>query len=75
MSVAGKLRNLLAFHFVDSTAILTESTPVLALFETKIAGMSNQVSLNARVLAAGLTYFAGTGYLYAKGRDLSRRLF
>lgn len=75
MSKVEKIRNTLALHFVDSTAILAESTPVLAFFETRIAGMSNQVSINARVLAAGLTYFAGTGYIYARGRDLSKRVF
>jgi hypothetical protein len=74
-SFSAKAKSLLQLHFVGSTAILAESTPVLAAFETLIAGMSVHVSMNARLLAAGLTYFGGTGYLYAKGRDLSRRLF
>ena len=74
-STIGKIRHNLKFHLVDSTAILAESTPVLAVFETQIAQMSNEISMNARLIAAGITYFAGTGYIYGKGRDLSRRLF
>jgi hypothetical protein len=74
-SGARKASNSLTCHLVDSTALLVESTPVFAFFETRIAGMSNTVSINARLFAAGLTYLAGTGYIYAKGRDLSRRLF
>src|SRR5256885_6184315 len=70
-----KLKKGIQFHLVDATALLAESTPVLAAFETGIAGMSVKVSLNARMLAAGLTYFGGTGYIYAKGRDTSRKLF
>jgi hypothetical protein len=62
-------------HLVDATALLAESTPVLAAFETAIAGMSVAVSLNARLIAACLTYFGGTGYIYARGRDVSRRVF
>ena len=74
-SFIARTKDILELHLVDCTALLAESTPVLAAFETGIAGMSVQVSMNARLLAAGLTYFAGTGYLYAKGRDLSRKLF
>ncbi|MHA1989108.1 MAG: L-alanine exporter AlaE [Promethearchaeota archaeon] len=60
-------------HLVDGTALLAESTPVFAAFEVGLAGMSDEVSLNARLFAAGLTYFGGMGYAYAKGRDLYRR--
>ena len=74
-SIIGNIRHNLKFHLVDSTAILAESTPVFAVFETQIAGWSNELSINARLIAAGITYFAGTGYIYGKGRDLSRRLF
>lgn len=74
-SIVKKITKGIQFHLVDATAMLAESTPVLAVFETFIAGMSVQVSLNARLFAAGLTYFGGTGYIYAKGRDLSRKVF
>lgn len=71
-------------HLIDSTALLAESTPVFAAFETGLFGaaehigldrVSDEVSLNARLIAAGITYFGGMGYAYARGRDLSRRLF
>ncbi len=71
----GAVRRHLQLHFTDATALLVESTPVLAVFETAVAGMSVRVSLNARLFAAGLTYFGGTGFIYARGRDLSRRIF
>lgn len=71
----GTIKKHLQFHLTDATALLVESTPVLAVFETVIAGMSVRVSLNARLLAAALTYFGGTGFIYARGRDLSRRIF
>ncbi len=74
-SIIGKIKHNLKFHLVDSTAILAESTPVFAVFETQIAGLSNEISINTRLIAAGITYFGGTGYIYGKGRDLSRRLF
>ncbi len=69
-----KLKEELKHHLVDSTALLAESTPIFAAFEVGLAGMDDQVSLNARLFAAGLTYFGGMGYLYGKGRDLYRKL-
>lgn len=74
-SIVKKVARGLKFHLVDATALLAESTPVLAAFEIGIAGMSVHVSLNARIFAAALTYFGGTGYIYARGRDLSRKIF
>ena len=61
-------------HMVDSTSLLTASTPLFAAFETYFAVISNENSINARVLAAGLTY-VGIGSLYSKGLDVSRNLF
>ncbi len=74
MKTINKIINNLKNHLVDSTAMLAESTPVFAAFETGIAGMSDEVSINARLFATGTTYL-GIGYAYAKGRDLSRELF
>jgi len=68
-----KIKDGLKHHIVDSTALLAESTPVFAAFEVGLAGMSDEVSLNARLFAAGLTYFGGMGYFYGKGRDLYRK--
>jgi hypothetical protein len=73
--ITSKIIDNLKYHLVDSTAMLAESTPAFAAFETRIAGMSDEVSINARMLAAGLTYLGGMGWAYAKGRDLSRKLF
>jgi hypothetical protein len=61
-------------YFVDSTAMMVASTPIAALMEKTIAGMSDEVSINARLLAAGLTY-AGVGEIFSKGRDSWRNLF
>jgi len=60
-------------HIVDSTALLAVATPVLAGLETTLLGMSDKVSINARLLSACVTY-GGTGYLVARGRDLYRKI-
>ncbi len=74
MEYMNKVIYNLKHNFIDSTALLAESTPVFAAFEVGIAGMSDATSTNARMLAAGIAY-AGVGYLFGKGRDLSRKLF
>jgi len=74
MKYLRKTGDKLKYHLVDSTAIIVESTPGLAVFETGIAGMSDEVSISARIFAAGLVYL-GIGSAFAKGRDLSRKLF
>ncbi len=63
-----------AKHLVDSTGIYFSSTPVYVLFENAIVGMSDDVSLNARLTSGALTY-AGLGFAIAKGRELSQNLF
>lgn len=74
-NIVEKVKENIKYHLVDSTAILAESAPVFAAFETQLAGLSDEISMNARMLVAGLTYFAGMGYLFGKGRDLSRKVF
>src|SRR3989338_2385030 len=69
-----KLKEGLKYHLVDSTALLTSSTPVYAAMEVGIVGMSDQVSLGSRLSGAVITY-GGIGWAFAKGRDLSRRFF
>jgi len=69
------LTEKLKYHFVDSTAVMTITNPVMAALETSpLVGMTNDVSMNARMLGTTLTYL-GLGSLYAKGRDLSKRIF
>jgi hypothetical protein len=67
------IKNKSKEHFINSTALLTESTPLFALYEKGIAKMSDEVSINARIFATGLTYFGGMGYFYSKGRDFYRK--
>jgi hypothetical protein len=61
-------------HLVDSTALLTASNPFFSTFESMAAGMTNEDSIHARGVAAGLTYL-GMGKLYIKGLEASRSLF
>jgi len=72
----GKIKKLIEAgktHLVDSTAMLAIGTSVSAAMEVGIAGMSDDVSINARLLA-GLTY-AGMGSVFSRGRDLWRMGF
>jgi hypothetical protein len=61
-------------HVVDSTAIVTAINPVMSIVEKTVNGMSNDISINARILGTAITY-GGLGSVYSKGRDLSRKLF
>lgn len=61
-------------HLIDSTAISTVTNTVMAPLETLVCGMSNDVSISARILGTTLT-FVGMGSLYSKGRELSKELF
>ncbi|MBI2452449.1 hypothetical protein HYV50_05245 [Candidatus Pacearchaeota archaeon] len=71
-----KIKKVLKYHFVDSTAALALSTPLFAAVETNplLAEMPDENSINARLLAAGFVY-SGLGYFYGKGRDLWRKKF
>lgn len=66
-------KNKLKYHLVDSTSLLAESTPFFVAYEKGLARMPDSISINARLVAAGLTYFGGMGYAFAKGRDLYRK--
>jgi hypothetical protein len=71
----GKLRKagkLLADNFVDASGAIIQSTPIYGLVET-LAGMPNEVSRDTRLLAAA-TFYAGMGFVWSKGRNLSQRL-
>lgn len=68
------LTEKLKYHITDSTALLAESTPVFSVFEVYATKMSNASSVNARLLA-GLIAYAVIGYLFGKGRDISRKYF
>lgn len=69
-----KVKPGLKKYLIDSTAILTVTTPLFATFETFIAGMSIENSINSKFVAVGLTY-AGMGRLFTSSLDLSRKVF
>tara|TARA_Y100000310_G_scaffold68970_2_gene64313 strand:+ start:20024 stop:20596 length:573 start_codon:yes stop_codon:yes gene_type:complete len=74
MSKLTKIIDNLKYYVVDSTALLTETFPVFAAWEVGVVGMSNDVSINAKMVATGLV-FGGSGWAMGKGRDLWRRSF
>ena len=61
-------------HIVDSTAILSVANPIFSALETMVIGMSNEISINAKIVGS-ISAFSGLGSLIAKGRDISRGLF
>jgi hypothetical protein len=67
------IKDTLKRHLVDCTAISIVSNPIFSGLET-IAGMSVETSIQARIMGTALTYL-GMGSIYAKGMDLSRKLF
>lgn len=60
-------------HLTDSLGCIVVATPLGALFENVMAGMSDEVSLKSRLIAGGL-FLGGLGGVFGKGRDLSRKL-
>ncbi|HLD54983.1 MAG TPA: hypothetical protein VJB35_01860 [Candidatus Nanoarchaeia archaeon] len=50
-----KIIENLNYHLVDSTALLTLTNPIFSVIETIGSDMSNETSINARILATGLT--------------------
>lgn len=72
--LARRAREGLRGYVTDSTALLVATTPIFAALETNLASMTNENSINARLLGTALTY-AGTGLLYARGLDKSRNFF
>lgn len=69
-----KIAERLKFHAVDTTALLTASNPIFSALEVTACGMSDELSIHARLLATGTAY-AGIGTLFRMGRDFSRRIF
>lgn len=68
------IKTELPYHAVNSLAQLSLATPIFALYETIMANMSIEQSMNTRYWAAVIT-FAGVGYLDAKVRDYVRKKF
>tara|TARA_Y100000034_G_C6854037_1_gene387816 strand:+ start:160 stop:819 length:660 start_codon:yes stop_codon:yes gene_type:complete len=69
-----KAKDGITQHLVDSTGMSAEFSPIFAAFETGIVGMSDDISINARLIATGLVY-GGMGSILSKGRDGWRKMF
>ena len=63
----------LAYHLVDTTALNTFGNPIFGSLEVTLYGMSDEVSLNARIFACTIGYF-GLGSVLTQGRDLSKKI-
>lgn len=59
-------------HMVDSTAVMTVITPVMALTEKVLSKLPTPVSINSRLLALAVMY-AGFGTIFTQGRDYSSK--
>jgi hypothetical protein len=68
-----KIKHELRRHFTDAFAISTAYNPIQAIVETLGAKMSDAVSINSRLINAGLL-FGGLASL-SKLRDFSMRKF
>jgi hypothetical protein len=64
----------LKLHVLDCTSLVTIGNPFFGAYEKLVLGLPNEIFLNARLIGSGWTY-AGMGFLFAGGRDLSRKLF
>ena len=73
-TLARRLGKGLITHIVDSTALITATNPLLSALEVTVGGMSDDVSINARMTASALAY-VGLAYALSKGRDMSKKVF
>lgn len=62
------------YHVVDTTSALATTNPIFSIFEIGVAGMSDEVSINARIFASIIGYL-GLGSLISRGRDFYRKVF
>lgn len=69
-----KLKSGFIENFIDSTAINVVGFPACAAWERGLAGMSYELSLNARLNGLYLGYL-GVASIISKGREFSRKLF
>ncbi len=69
-----KLLNNGKQYLSDCTAVAAVYTPAYALLEVGLAGMSHDLSLDARLVGLSSVYL-GLGSVISLGRDYSRKLF
>ncbi len=73
MSKLKSLGELLKYHLTDTVSLNSFANPILGALEVTAYGLSDEVSLNTRILATGLS-FLGMGGAFSKGRDFSKKL-
>jgi hypothetical protein len=61
-------------HMIDTSAILVCNNPIMGFVENVVIGMPDEVSIKARCIAS-LVALLGTGSLFSRGRDMSRKAF
>jgi len=64
-----------AQHMVDTSAILVCNNPIMGFVENVVIGMPDEVSIKARCISSLVMLFLGTGSLFSRGRDASRKAF
>jgi len=68
------IRNNAIQHMIDTSSILVCSNPIMSFVENVVIGMPDEVSIKARCIASSVA-FLGTGSLFSRGRDASRKAF
>jgi len=61
-------------HLVDTAVLNAVANPIFSALEVTAYGMTDDVSLNARLFAGAVGYL-GAASLFSKGRELSRYIF
>ncbi|MBT3408238.1 hypothetical protein HOK68_03195 [Candidatus Woesearchaeota archaeon] len=74
MNDKSSIKNTISKYFVESTAISLEANLAFAIHETQFSGMSNEVSINARLIASTIGYL-GLAKGLSWGRKKSQELF
>jgi hypothetical protein len=64
----------LKLHVLDCTSLCTIGNPFFGTYEKLVLGMDNDSFLKARLIATGTSYL-GMGFLFAGGREISRKVF
>ena len=64
-----------AQHLIDTSAILVCNNPIMGFVENVVIGMPDEVSIRARCVSSLVMTFLGTGSMFSRGRDVSRKAF
>jgi hypothetical protein len=69
-----KFVDAVKYNVVDSTGMMIESNPLFSAVEVGLVHYTDMASINARIFFTASAYL-GVGFLYGKGRDVSRKIF